>query len=174
MLVHFASGTHPFKKPWVNVDMYAERAQVQADLTKPLHPSLAGIEIAYVGHFLEHIDPEDGMRFLTRVRRRMVPGGRLVVVGPDVEKAHDMALRGRIPWSIYEACVAHEADHPGASHVWDCTGLKVLHMVQSTGWSFGQEIPMRTFQRSLPDVPCIDAAEWQFCVTALAPGENLS
>lgn len=170
MRVHFASGEHPFPQPWWNVD-YSEGDQ-QADLLRELPENLRGIATAYVGHFLEHLTPDEGVKFLIRVRERMAPKGRLIVIGPDVEKGRALHARGRINDDLLYRIGAHgERTGPGGvdrshCHLWDCTAEGVLAQIREAGWPRAAEFPIAALPALYPDIPVISLAEWQFAVTA--------
>lgn len=53
----------------------------------------ASVDEIYMGHLLEHFDPEAIGRLLRECRRVLVPGGRLGVVVPDTRKVLEHYLR---------------------------------------------------------------------------------
>jgi hypothetical protein len=173
MRVHFASGEHPFPDPWLNVDRGAHWPQLDqtVDLLGPLPGNLDGIEWAYIGHFLEHITPDEGTDLLKRIRERMAPGGRLMVVGPDAAKGEAWHAAGRIGDDLLYAIRAHGepdgTDRTGC-HLWDCTGDAVLKQAELAGWSGVEEFPLGELPSRYPEVPVISLVEWQFAVTAHA------
>lgn len=174
MKVHFASGTHPFKG-WTNVDAFEWpgcQVDLVADLLGEFPSQLEDIETAYVGHFLEHLTPEEGVEFLSKVRERMIPAGQLVIVGPDAIKGQTWFDQGRIPKSLLTTIKAHgsipdnDPNNRAGVHLWDCSGDAVVQQCQDAGFESVTEIPLGSLSRTLPDVPIIDASEWQFCVVA--------
>jgi hypothetical protein len=161
MKVHFASGEHLFPPPWVNVDLYCP-SDLAIDLNEEFPDSLHDIECAYVGHYLEHITPKQGKVFLRRVRERMAPGGTIHVVGPDVYKGEEMYHRGLISAYLREhigRCII-EGDKGGESHYWDCHAGAVVRMLEKTGWSDVEELPILW----LTECPMINSSAWQFYV----------
>ncbi len=44
------------------------------------------VEVLYSSHMLEHLDPDDGRKFLAEARRVLRPGGVLRIVVPDLRK----------------------------------------------------------------------------------------
>lgn len=172
MLVHFAAGVHPFPRPWWNVD-YAGGDQF-ADLLDPLPRNLTGIDWAYVGHFLEHLTPAEGVEFLGRVRERMSPGGRVVVIGPDVDKGQEWYEHGRIGEALRARIGAWNvpAGRPGRDrgdcHLWGCTGTAVVDQLTEAGWGEPAEFPIGELPARFPEVPIIDLSGWQFAATATA------
>lgn len=170
MRVHFASGDHPFPAPWRNVDYHG--GDQTADLLGELPPNLTGIEWAYVGHFLEHLTPQEGIDFLTRVHARTRPGGRLLVVGPDVAKGREWFACGRISADLlYRIGKQGDPTGPGGAdrshcHLWDCTGSAVVDQATAAGWGQVEEFPLGQLPTRYPDIPVISLEEWQFAVVA--------
>jgi len=164
MRVHFASGEHLFPPPWINVDLYTP-SDLAIDLNEEFPDSLHDIEVAYAGHYLEHITPKQGKVFLRRVLERMAPGGTIHVVGPDVDKGEEFYRRGLISAYLREhigRCII-EGDKGGESHYWDCSGRAVSHLLQCVGWSNINELPIAELD---PAVPMINTSGWQFLITA--------
>lgn len=170
MKVHFASGPHPFEG-WVNVD-YNTKADIQVDLLGDNWPdSLKNLHDIYIGHFLEHITPEEAGVFLGRVRKISTPDARLTVVGPDVERAQRMLDRGAIDQEFYNAVAAYgdiTSNDRGDVHVWDCTPGKVKDLLRDNGWGQAHEIPIARLPHHVPGVPVISAAPWQFALVTYA------
>lgn len=175
MKVHFASGNHPFSAEdgWVNVDIHDwPGVDLKANLLDELPDQLSNIEVAYVGHFMEHLSYAEGVEFLSRVRQRMATSGLLVVVGPDHEKATQWFKDGRMGQDLFDAVHAHghipddnPADRAGI-HMIDHTGALAVEQAAAAGWTYAHEIPLSTLSMTHPGVPIIDASEWQFCVVA--------
>lgn len=171
MLVHFASGPHPFPPPWHNIDYVASTAQVDqvVNLLAPLPENLAGIRIAYIGHFMEHITPEEGVDLLRRIRERMAPDGHVMIVGPDAVKGWEWYSAGRLDAGLMHAIRKHgepQGDYRGGCHMWDCTGEAVVAQLTEAGWADAEEFPLHEMPDRYPEIPMINAGEWQFAATA--------
>jgi hypothetical protein len=167
MLIHFASGPHPFPAPWLNVDYLTGDQRV--DLLEPFPENLADIRWAYVGHFLEHLTRAECVTFLRRVRTRMAPAGRIMVVGPDSVKGQEWFDAGRIGADLLYAIKAHGdplGNDRSHCHLWDCTDTAVVDLLTEAGWSDPAEFPLGELPARYPDIPVIALAEWQFAVTA--------
>lgn len=170
MKVHYAAGEHAHLFPgWHNLDHAAHPGitTVVDLLADGIPDEIQDVDVAYVGHFLEHLYPIEAQSFLLRVRERMAPGGHLVVVGPDVEKVTAMAAAGEVPEGLVAECRAYgepNGTDRSQCHLWDCTGAAVVGLCESAGWMNVQEQPIQPWP--LPDVPCIEDAPWQFLVTA--------
>jgi SAM-dependent methyltransferase len=61
-------------------------AIVAHDLRKGIPFEDNTVDIAYHSHFLEHLDPPAGRRFLLEVKRVLKPGGIQRIVVPDLER----------------------------------------------------------------------------------------
>ncbi len=81
---------------WVNLD--AERVPGVVDVAVDLRwgvPLAAGsCELVFCEHFLEHLDPADGVRFLRECRRLLAPGGVLRVAMPSLDLILEQAHLG--------------------------------------------------------------------------------
>jgi len=86
-----------YAEGWHNVDHEAcpHRRDETVDLTGPLPWPDHSITHVYAGHVLEHLTRDQCLKLLTDLRDRMVPGGQIMVVGPDIELAQRM---GAGPW----------------------------------------------------------------------------
>ncbi len=173
MLVHLASGTHPFPSPWVNVDLNEhEGVNEIVDLLSDDWGSVKNVEIAYVGHWLEHMTNEEAYTFLYKLKSVMIPGGVAVFVGPDVVRARVLHGRGMIPQSLLDACLPHgEADghNRAACHLSQTTESSVHQMLDDAGWA-GTHTP-KWSTLPLLDIPVIDRSEWQYVLMAAARGD---
>ena len=170
MRVQFASGEHCFPSPWWNID-YNTKADQKVDLLEPLPENLQEIQWAYIGHFLEHLTPDEGVDFLVRVRERMIPGGTIVIVGPDAVKGQRWYDQGRIPRFLLDAIKAHGepiGNNRGNCHMWDCTGEAVVQQLLDAGFTDAEEFPLGELPRRFSKIPVISLDEWQFAASAKA------
>lgn len=171
MRVNLASGTHPFPG-WWNVDLndhpdVDERVDLLAGLG-----SVVDVELAYVGHFLEHLTPHECVDFLTRTRGVMRPGGRIVVVGPDIDRAQLLFEDGLLSPDLFAAIKPHGLRHGNdVSHIheWVCTGTEVREMLERAGFGPANDLDWPAV--AALGVPVISDAPWQLAVTAVA-GDN--
>lgn len=169
MRVNFASGVHPFDPPWRNLDLNDHPGvDERVDLTTSVGTA-TDIEIAYVGHFLEHLLYSECLAFLTRVRAAMRPGGLIVVVGPDADRAAAMARAGEIGPELLEAIRPHgyrtgvDVSHV---HAWECTPGKVRWLLEQAQFTNPVEIGFDDF--GALGIPVISDTAWQFAMTATA------
>lgn len=173
-LVHLAAGEHAPKFPgWFNVDGYpGPDVDLVLDLIKPgwaeeLEYQIGRPEVVYVGHFLEHLTPDEADVFVKELREWMAPGGRAAFVGPDVAKARAMERAGLIPTSLRKACEAHGVIDPANPtdrrdvHAWNTTGPEIAQLLKWAGW---EATECRIKPWPLTEVPCISDAAWQYLV----------
>jgi len=78
---------------WNNLDRKRGRHIVFHDLRKPLPYSDDTFDAVYSSHILEHLDPEEGDRFLGELFRTCKPGGICRIVVPDYEQVCREYLR---------------------------------------------------------------------------------
>jgi predicted SAM-dependent methyltransferase len=122
---------------WVNVDYQSPYPMDQVvDLTGPLPWEHGSVDEVYVGHLLEHLELTEGDRLLERLQVCMVPGGQILVVGPDIEKAEAMIAAGTFDFRYHQLDSLKYGAHrwPGDEHRWECTGKMVMGMLASAGW----------------------------------------
>lgn len=85
MLLNIGCGT-TYHSEWVNLDMNPARPDVRKiDLRQGLPFPESVADVCYSSHVLEHLEQEDGVRFLRDVFRVLKPGGVVRIVVPDLE-----------------------------------------------------------------------------------------
>lgn len=82
--LHLGSGER-ILDGWANIDITGFRT-ITWDLRKPLPLAKGQVRFVYTEHFVEHIEREDAVRLLSRVRSAMAPGGVLRISTPDLAK----------------------------------------------------------------------------------------
>ena len=148
---------------WYNVDHNGcpHRRDETVDLTKPLPWPDGHIALAYAGHVLEHLTLPQCRDLLTDLRRCMIPGGALMVVGPDVEVARrigtgDLHTMGEL--------VEGSQRWPGDEHQWECTAQLVMDLLTETGWRDVKDVGIVNVA---PYWPVADREPlWQLAVSA--------
>lgn len=170
MNLNVASGLHPTVLPgWVNIDLPwdgVKRPTVYGDAFRlPFRDRVFGR--AYVGHFLEHLWREQIGAFVAELSRVMVPGGEVMVVGPDIAKAVETGQ----PVSILRAIIGDEQgrplgsqlDGPGA-HKWVATEALTVRAMTDAGLTDVRPVDVADV---VPPVwPNVSQAPWQCAVTA--------
>lgn len=71
---------------WLHMDMSSDSSEVViANFTKGIPLPDASVDVVYHSHVLEHLNPEDGSRFIAECYRVLKRGGILRVVVPNLE-----------------------------------------------------------------------------------------
>lgn len=91
--LNLACGDNPFGHEWFNVDIRTDTRcmcadnYILADLKNGIPANTSSVDIIYISHFLEHLDPFDGCKaFLDECFRVMKPKGLLRISVPDFRK----------------------------------------------------------------------------------------
>lgn len=133
LYLNLGSGQRPFLPPWLNVDCQAKwQPDILADIRNvPLPDQCARLIMLH--HVLEHFDAADAKQVLTECKRLLEPGGRLVVIVPDIVALAREFLRGRIDTdtylvNTYGAYTGHEADR----HKWGYSRVTLGNLLLET------------------------------------------
>jgi predicted SAM-dependent methyltransferase len=156
--VNLGSGVHPAAAPWLNLDSVV-RAQIDvvADCGR-LPFADRSVDRLYAGHLLEHIPLAAVGTVLAEWRRVLRPGGDLMVVGPDI----DRAVRQREPWWLLDSIIAH-GEGPGG-HAWTSSQGVLLDVLARCGWDAE---PVEVAAVTMPEWPNpVPQAAWQLAVLA--------
>ena len=149
---------------WVDVDHegcpYPRDETV--DLTGPLPWADGSVDLVYAGHVLEHLSVEDCHRLLVDLRRCMRPGGQLMVVGPDLDRAEAMAAVGTLDVTL-QSLRFGASRWPGDEHRWECTSTLVMQMLTEAGWIDIVDVPIQDVP---PPWPVAYRPLWQCAVSA--------
>lgn len=91
MQLNLGCGTK-IKEGFTNIDCFHSfhlkpPLYIEHDLTKGLPTSCKDVGFVYSEHFLEHLSFEDAVNLLKDCRNKMLKGGRLRIVVPDMEIA---------------------------------------------------------------------------------------
>ena len=128
---------------WHNIDHAGSphhRDEI-VDLREPLPSSWTGITHVYAGHVLEHLRVGDCLRLLTQLWLRIMPGGQLLVVGPDVLVAEAMEQAGTLDVTLDSLRYgAHR--WPGDEHRWECSAGDMKELLRAARWTRVTPIPI--------------------------------
>ena len=154
---------------WRNVDHVACPYHVDevVDLTEPLPWATRSITHVYAGHVLEHLTMADAEQLLKRLHPCMSEGGRIMVVGPDVDRARAMIKNGTFDDRYHSLETIIHGDHrwPGTEHRWECTAERVMSLLYAAGWSDVRSVGIADVADSWP---VVDRSQlWQCAVTAV-------
>lgn len=132
------------RQPWVKPDVVASIEQL------PFKDGAA--EMIYAGHVLEHIAPEALPAVFAEMRRVLAPDCRMMVVGPDLERA-EAHFPHEVP-SIKKGAERWDGD----AHLWDSTEQLTLEFLVAGGWKVAP-VPIEDVSSAWPIVSRIG---WQF------------
>lgn len=91
-MLHLGCG--PNRKPgWVNIDLNPN-ADLRLDLREPFPFRDNCVSFVYCEHFFEHLDFQEGIRFIRECLRVLLPGGRLSVGVPDAALCMEDYVKG--------------------------------------------------------------------------------
>jgi len=83
--LHLASGPN-LKQGWLNIDLFARRADLRLDLREPFPFADSSVAVIFSEHFFEHLEYPGEVRHLLRESLRVLqPGGLFSVGVPDTE-----------------------------------------------------------------------------------------
>lgn len=85
------------------------------DLTKTFPWADSSIDIVYSSHTLEHLSKEDGHRFLAECHRVLRPNGIVRLVVPDLRRAVNEYLGGRIHADDFVEALGVLYEHSGSA-----------------------------------------------------------
>jgi predicted SAM-dependent methyltransferase len=150
---------------WVNVDHEGSPHQkdITLDITKKLPWEPDSIIHVYMGHVLEHLTIQQAKSLLKRLKPLVQPIGQILVVGPDVDIAREMASVGTLDVTL-ESLTDGGHRWPGDEHKWECTTTKIIGMLKDTGWRDIQNVGINDVAAFWPVAD--RNPKWQLAVTA--------
>lgn len=122
-----------------------------------------GVDYAYAGHLLEHLTLDECRSFLPRLLACMSPGGQLMVVGPDLTIATQMAEAGTLNVLLDELRYGAKR-WPGDEHHWLCDVVQVVDLLQTAGWANVQDVGISNVPAMWPVAD--RGPQWQCAVSA--------
>lgn len=157
MLLNIGCGE--FKAPgWTNMDAsdYV-RPDLVGSLTA-LPAEVVAVRGVYLGHVLEHIPYVDLLPALRKLWTRCVQGATVAVVGPDVLRAWDLAIRGLMSEKDAVGVTMGGRRWPGDEHRWPCEPRALRRVLVASGLKV-----MRHDIKSdaLDEFPVTSRAPWQ-------------
>lgn len=78
-----------YEDGWINVDLYAARADLRVDLRSAEFPSASAQHVRVV-HTIEHFNRDDALAILQRIHRWLAIGGILEIETPDRKKCMNL------------------------------------------------------------------------------------
>lgn len=147
MKVNLGCGHLPLEG-YVNVDLYADEADVKADVMVVTFEHVQEL-VAY--HLLEHLHPFDAAVLLTRTIPWMRSGGTLEVEVPDMEEI--LSKWREFPlWQLY---IYGAQEHEGEVHRWGYTRASLMETVEKAGWIVDGSSRFYSTHEQRSGMPCI-------------------
>jgi len=152
-----------YARDWVNVDHEScpFKHDETVDLNGPLPWPAQSITHVYAGHILEHLAPERCETLLAELLPLMVPGGQIMVVGPDVEL---VARYGHGTAHTMEEILHGSKRWPGDEHQWKCTTELVMKLLADAGWHDVTDVGIEHVPIGWPVMD--RTVRWQLAVSA--------
>ena len=198
--LHLGSGTQNLEG-WIGVDLDPHdgwEGAISPDVTGDIRALPFEDECAddvMMKHVLEHIELSEQLTALNEAWRVLKPGGRLMVIGPDVEKARVNWPQG--VYTIYPGLRVDLGDDPGhwddgapntgeprpghiwvqaypthsptkpSGHVWSCNSVTQLEYVIQV-FPDAEEISMDSLGPvdGYQEWPCSYGMDWMFAIVA--------
>lgn len=151
---------------WVNVDWAGSphRKDQEVDLTGELPWAENSLTQIYAGHLLEHLTQDQCRDLLKRLFDCSVDYGQLMVVGPDLPTAYQMAEAGTLDVTIDSLLYGAER-WAGDRHLWASSKDETWAMLEAAGWT---DVSWMLLAEAAYSWPIADARpQWQFCLHAL-------
>lgn len=141
---------------WLHIDVHADdrvRPDVVASvLDLPFADD--SFDRVYMGHVLEHLERDDVTVALAEVGRVLRPGGELMIVGPDLDRAVGQFA------DVAPSIRTGGGRWPGDRHLWDSTETETLRLVRLV-FPDAQPLPVS----DVPGLwPVVSKVGWQFAV----------
>lgn len=185
-------GCGPFPADgWTNTDLVHIDGEIEPDIVvtadNPFPFDTHTVTRAYLGHVLEHVPWHRLPWFLGELRRVLVDGAQIMVVGPDTMRVLDRWKNGDEDWSkvagIIEGTGAYLTylgayEHirwVGDRHHWNCYEARVVEALELCGFQRVEAFPVTDEGRLAEDRiraegwPLVDGSPCQFAVRADAP-----
>lgn len=156
MNLHIGSGDH-YAEGWLNVEIdQTWRADVYASVfALPFADNR--FDRIYMGHFLEHIEPDQLPAAFAELRRVSTADCVTAIVGPCHDKA--VAMYGRESNLVKQIAITNPIDtHPGG-HKWTATTANTLDVIEACGM-LAMEVDVASIRQPEWPNPAPDQA-WQ-------------
>lgn len=167
MRVNLGAGDR-YQHGWWNVDSAdsPHRKDEEVDLrgALPWHD----VTHAYAGHILEHLFVGEAICLLQALRDCMAPDGELMVVGPDVRVAQDMAIAGTLDVTM-DSLTNGGHRWIGDEHRWHCTASDIEMLLCVTGWNDIKQVGIGNVSSLWPVAD--RGPQWQ-CAVSARPSSN--
>lgn len=157
-----------YARGWVNVDLNNEknvRPDFIADVTQSLPAERGTVERIYAGHLLEHVEYESVVEMLGLWHSYAIPGGMLLVVGPDRDRARKWVSSGTMRQEELDGMGVNGTPGNGYAHLWEATESNTPNLLRLSLW---RGVETRTINAVPSSWPLTSRVGWQFAILAIA------
>lgn len=174
MRINIGPGPH-YQEGWTNVDVEQVRDIFRADvyvedpMVLPFEDDSA--DEFYLAHILEHIPWEDVPTYITEVYRVLKPGGKAIIIGPDLIRGLELWKQGKLQRDFTDSDpgllgMLEWANLPGweaPRHYWNSEEKRILSLLKPSEWD---AIPVDISSKELDPYPVVSRAPWQCAIIA--------
>jgi SAM-dependent methyltransferase len=178
MMLNVGCGGHRAPDPWVNIDRgLGSPVREDGNRSFPCHPDViadvrslpfedGSASAIYAGHVLEHIEYDEVHLALEEFRRVLEPGGKLAIVGPDMDRA--VGEFEEFAVCIWPGLVGEWSNWAGAPHQYRPTAVNTWKLIVPV-FPHAREVPVGDLDSFWP-APSRDG--WQFAFLAQKEGST--
>lgn len=162
-LLNVGCGEYP-ARGWLNVDLHGRGPLPDLFASAAALPFPdKSLDAVYAGHFLEHLPLALVGDVLAEIRRTLRPGGRLCLVGPDLDRAlHAFP-------EMVDTIQLGERRWAGDMHLWECRESLVVDLLRAAQFTEIAPVDVAALPSRL--WPVTSRVGWQFAVYARAPAQ---
>jgi SAM-dependent methyltransferase len=162
--LNLGSGNH-YAEGWTNVDIHSTD-EVQPDLVCDVRRlPFDSVDAIYAGHVLEHLPYEDVRPAIDHWISITRPGGKVLVVGPDVDAADIMLAEGEIDAEVH-SLIEHGAGRWADDvHLWRSSKGAMRALCADL---YPRFIPVRPLAEA-GMWPIVSGVAWQFAMMLEVP-----
>ncbi len=147
---------------WVNIDIYdGNKVDLVASVLE-LPFSDDSFDRIYCGHILEHLTISNVYDAITEIRRVLKPAGRVLAVGPDIDRAAKLREAGQLSKKEHLGILFGDQRWAGDEHLWHCYEER-LRLLLDSRFSFTVPVPIEQIGESWP---LASKAGWQCAILA--------
>ena len=161
---------------WINTDVVRKAGKIEPDVvvsqTDPFPFDDGSFELMYMGHVLEHVPWEKVVPFLEMAKTKLANNGKLLIVGPDINRCLDDLLAGKADATWFKGVLEDDfhvqekkPEWFGAHHCWNAYEERVIRALKAAGFKNIEPLDISKEDTFL-DWPVTSHASWQMAVIA--------
>ncbi len=165
MKLNLGCGNH-YAPGWTNVDIERNdevKPDIQGNLMD-LPDEIQGVTHVYLGHVLEHLPLGTIAPALSKLWERCVPGVKIVVVGPDCDRARQLDRAGSLYGITLQDVVYGAGRWKNDVHLWECTPGRLERILTRSGVQSVRHVDITSDE--LAEFPVTSRVNWQCAMLA--------